>query len=66
MAKGVFGGLVDHEKTSEKLKKYFQFHCDYRAILERFVEFNQQIELDKDRVRVQGQCKLAISRLTLI
>lgn len=51
---GVFNGLL--EKKSDKLNDYFQLHCNYGAILERFDKFNQQLELDKDRVRVQGEC----------
>jgi hypothetical protein len=56
--KGVFNGLL--EKKPEKLNSYFQTNCNYSSILERFTEFNQRLESDKDRVRVEGACNFSV------
>ncbi|KAI6215101.1 hypothetical protein M3Y94_00345500 [Aphelenchoides besseyi] len=49
--------LIDEfvDNTSTDIQQFFHAHFNFRSIVNRFVEFNRQLELDKDRIRVHGQ-----------
>ena len=44
--------------TTDKARDFFTLQFDYKAVMQRFADFNRHLETDKDRIRVEGQCEI--------